>query len=84
MICVPYIDDKTGIHDELRSAYDLRNLRARKFGSARKQLDNSVVKLEPDVVEAFPGAAFVNEGLRYRIRVTKENSTARFPIGDVS
>ena len=41
-----------------------------------KQLDNSVVKLEPDVAEAFPDAASVNEALRFLIRVTKENSTA--------
>lgn len=130
MLCVPYIDDKTRIHDELRSAYDLRNLRVRKFGPARKQfgnfvklepdvaavfpddvtvnkalrcliqdskenrnthsyrlpmktldsvskhLDNSIVKLEPDVAEAFPDAASVNEALRFLIQVAKENSAA--------
>jgi len=120
--------DKTIIHDELRPEYDLRNLRVRKFGPARKQfgnfvklapdvatvfpddvtvnkalrhliqeskensrmhpyclpmkildpgskqLDNSIVKLEPDVAEAFPDAASVNKALRSLIRVTKENS----------
>ena len=119
--------DKTTTHDELRPEYDLRNLRVRKFGPARKQfgnfvklepdvaaafpddltvnktlrrliqdpkenrntssfrlpmkilgtgskdLDNSIVKLEPDVAEAFPDAASVNEALRCLIRVTKEN-----------
>lgn len=120
--------DKTTTHDELRPEYDLRKLRVRKFGPARKQfgnfvklepdvaavfpddvtvnkalrcliqdskenknthsyrlpmktldsvskhLDNSIVKLEPDVVEAFPDATSVNEALRFLIRVTKENS----------
>ena len=40
-----------------------------------KQLDNSIVKLAPDVAEAFPDAASVNEALRFLIRVTKENSS---------
>lgn len=120
--------DKTTIHDELRPEYDLKNLRVRKFGTARKQfgnfiklepdvaavfpddstvnetlrhliqalkenrrthsyrlptkildpkskqLDNSIIKLEPDVTEAFPNAASVNEALRFLIRVSKENS----------
>ena len=65
--------DKTTIHDELRPEYDLRNLRVRKFGPARKQFGN-FVKLEPDVAEAYPDAASVNEALRFLIRVTKENS----------
>ena len=122
--------DKTITQDELRPEYDLRKLRVRKFGPARKQfgnfvklepdvtavfpddvtvnealrcliqdskekrnthsyrlptkildpvskeLSNSIVKLEPDVAEAFPDAASVNEALRCLIRVTKENSTA--------
>ena len=67
--------DKTIIQDELRPEYDLRKLRVRKFGPARKQFGN-FVKLEPDVAEAFPDAASVNEALRFLIRVTKENSTA--------
>ena len=120
--------DKTITHDELRPEYDLRKLRVRKFGPARKQfgnfvklepdvaavfpddvtvnkalrcliqdskanrkthsyrlpmktsdsrskqLDNSIVKLEPDVAEAFSDPASVNEALRFLIRVTKENS----------
>ena len=39
-----------------------------------KQPDNSIVKLEPDVVEAFPDAASVNKALKRLIRVTKEKS----------
>ena len=38
-----------------------------------KDLDNSLVKLEPDVAEAFPDAASVNKALRYLIRDCKEN-----------
>ena len=122
--------DETTIQDELRPEYNLRKLRVRKFGPARKQfgnfvklepdvaavfpddvtvnealrcliqdskenrnthscrlpikmldpaskdLDNSIVKLEPDVAEAFPDAASVNEALRCLIRVTQENKTA--------
>ena len=61
--------DKTITHDELRPEYDLRNLRVRKFGPARKQFGN-FVKLEPDVTEAFRDTASVNEALRFLIQVT--------------
>ena len=40
-----------------------------------KALDNSIVKLEPDVAKAFPNAASVNEALRWLIQDSKENST---------
>jgi hypothetical protein len=43
--------------------------------SVFKGLDNSIVKLEPDVAAVFPDAASVNKALRFLIRVTKENST---------
>ena len=65
--------DKTIIQDELRPEYDLRKLRVRKFGAARKQFGN-FVKLEPDVAAVFPDAAAVNEALRGLIRASKENS----------
>ena len=65
--------DKTITHDELRPEYDLRKLRVRKFGPARKQFGN-FVKLEPDVAAVFPDAASVNEALRFLIRVNKESS----------
>ena len=73
--------DKTIIQDELRPEYDLRKLRVRKFGPARTRFGN-FVKLEPDVAEAFPDAASVNEALRFLIRVTKENKTAPPHIDD--
>ena len=47
-----------------------------------KELSNSIVKLEPDVAEAFPDAASVNEALRCLIQVTKENKTAPPHIDD--
>ena len=50
------------------------HLRA-KVDPVSKDLDNSIVKLEPDVAEAFPDAASVNEALRWLIQDSKENST---------
>jgi hypothetical protein len=44
----------------------------RKLGPGRKRFGD-VVRLEPDVAEAFPDANSVNEALRFLIRVTKEN-----------
>ncbi len=70
--------DKTITQDELRPEYDLKNLRVRKFGPARKQFGN-VVKLEPDVATVFPDAASVNEALRSVIQDSKENS-AMLPL----
>ena len=40
---------------------------------ASKDLDNSIVKLEPDVAEAFPDAASANKALRSLIQSSKEN-----------
>ena len=60
------------MEDELRPEYDLRALRVRKMGPGRNRFGD-VVKLEPDVAEAFPDAESVNEALRFLIRVTKEN-----------
>ena len=58
--------------DELRPEYDLKSLRVRRLGPGRKRFGD-VVRLEPDVAEAFPDADSVNEALRFLIRVTKEN-----------
>ena len=70
---------KTITHDELRPEYDMRNLRVRKFGPARKQFGN-FVKLEPDVAAVFPDDATVNEALRCLIQDSKENGEGFFPI----
>ena len=64
------------MQDELRPQYDLKNLQVRKLGPERKHFGRFVVRLEPDVAEAFPNAASVNEALRFLIRVTKEYKEA--------
>lgn len=64
--------------DELRPEYDLGSLRVRKLGPGRRRFGD-VVRLEPDVAEAFPDAESVNEALRFLIRVTKENQPAVRP-----
>ena len=64
--------------DELRPEYDLGALRVRKLGPGRKSFGD-VVRLEPDVADAFPDADAVNQALRFLIRVTKENRTALRP-----
>ena len=66
--------DKTTIQDELRSEYDLKSLRVRKMGPERKQFGGYAIQLEPDVAEAFPDAASVNEALRFLMRLTKESN----------
>ena len=65
--------DKTTIQDELRPEYDLKSLQVRKMGPERKHFGRSVVQLEPDVAEAFPDTASVNEALRFLMRLTKES-----------
>ncbi|WP_426777656.1 hypothetical protein [Lusitaniella coriacea] len=65
--------DKLEMEDELRSEYNLKNLRVRKLGSGRKSFGGVTVRLEPDVAEMFPDADAVNEALRFLIRVTRQN-----------
>ncbi|MGH9874875.1 MAG: hypothetical protein ACRD9S_20665 [Pyrinomonadaceae bacterium] len=62
------------LEDELSPEYDLRNLRVRKFGPGRKGFGD-VIRLEPDVADAFPDADAVNQALRFLIRVTRENGS---------
>ena len=64
---------ETEMGDQLRPEYDLKSLRVRRLGPARKSFGGSVVRLEPDVAEVFPDAESVNEALRFLIRITKEN-----------
>jgi hypothetical protein len=64
--------NESELEDELRPEYDLRTLRVRRLGPARKRF-GSVIRLEPDVADAFPDADAVNEALRFLIRVTREN-----------
>lgn len=69
---------ETEMEDALRPEYDLSAMRVRKLGPGRKRFGD-VVRLEPDVAEAFPDADSVNEALRFLIRVTKENQSSLRP-----
>ncbi len=64
---------KAGKDDELRPEYDLKDLKVRKLGPGGKGFGD-VVRLEPDVAEAFPNADSVNEALRSLIRVSKDKA----------
>ena len=64
---------KDKAEDELRSEYDLTRLRVRKVGPGRKSFDN-LVRLDPDVMQAFPDADAVNEALRSLIAIAKRSS----------
>jgi hypothetical protein len=65
--------DSFELEDEMRSEYDLKTLRVRKFGAGRKSFGGVVVRLEPDVAEMFPDADAVNQALRFLVRVTQES-----------
>jgi hypothetical protein len=69
---------KSELEDELRPEYDLRSLQVRKLGAGRRSFGD-VIRLEPDVADAFPNAESVNQALRFLIRVTKENQEALRP-----
>lgn len=73
---------KSELEQELRPEYDLRSLQVRKLGAGRKSFGD-VIRLEPDVANAFPNAESVNQALRFLIRVIKENQdTLRPTKGD--
>ena len=65
--------DESTRDDELRSEYDLTNLRVRRLGSGRKNFGETTVRLDPDVAAMFPNADAVNEALRFLVRVTQDN-----------
>ena len=71
------------MEDDLRAEYDLNSLRIRKLGSGRKSFGGVTVRLEPDVAEMFPNADAVNEGLRFLIRVMRDNQ-ALIPIAQAN
>ncbi|BBD65227.1 hypothetical protein NIES4072_11040 [Nostoc commune NIES-4072] len=60
----------------LRSEYDLRSLRIRKFGPERKSFGKTTIRLEADVAEVFPNADAVNEALRFLIRVVQNDQVS--------
>ncbi len=65
--------NKIEIEDELRPEYDLKSLQVRKIGPGRKHFGD-MVRLEPDVIEAFPDAKAVNEALRSLIDIAKRST----------
>ncbi|MCY7278971.1 MAG: hypothetical protein LH702_35860 [Phormidesmis sp. CAN_BIN44] len=65
--------DNSEMEDDLRTEYDLKSLRVRRLGSARRSFGEATVRLEPDVAEIFPNADAVNEALRFLIRVMRDN-----------
>lgn len=65
--------NKTEMEDELRPEYDLKSLKVRKVGSGRKSF-GEIVRLEPDVVAAFPDAKAVNVALRSLIEIAKRSA----------
>jgi len=57
--------------DTLRDEYDFSQLQVVARGAGRKQKQPLIVELEPDVAQAFPTAAAVNEALRLVLRLVK-------------
>jgi hypothetical protein len=66
--------NKNEIKDELRPEYNMQPLQVRKLGPARKKF-NDTVRLEPDVIAAYPNAEAVNQALRYLIEVAKRSAS---------
>ncbi len=60
--------------------YDLKSLRVRNAGNARKSFGGLTVHLEPDVAEMFPDSEAVNEALRFLIKVIKYN---KYPLSNM-
>lgn len=61
------------MNDELRPEYDMRSLQVRKMGAGRKRFGDTV-RLEPDVLAAFPNAEAVNAALRYLIEIAEHSA----------
>ena len=68
--------DNIALEDDLRSEYDLKNLKVRKVGPERKSFGGPTVRLETDVAEVFPDSESVNEALRFLIRIIQKNKSA--------
>jgi hypothetical protein len=60
------------LEDDLRPEYDLKTLRLVRRGPGRKAPATLTVQLAPDVAEAFPDEAAVNEALRFLLRATRK------------
>ena len=59
--------------DDLRPEYDLSQLKGRVRGKyvERYNAGTNLIRLEPDVAEAFPDSKSVNEALRLLIKVAQ-------------
>ena len=68
---------KTELNDELRSEYDLSQLRVRRLGPERKQFGGDVVRLAPDVAAVFRDAETVNKALRLLIEVAQTSGQSQ-------
>jgi uncharacterized protein (DUF4415 family) len=64
---------KIKTEDELRPEYDMQNLQVRKLGPARVKFCDTV-RLDSDVVAAFPNAEAVNEALRHLIKIARRST----------
>lgn len=64
--------NKIEAEDELRQEYDVQNLRVRKLGTERTKFCD-IVRLEPDVISAFPSSEAVNGALRHLIEIAKRS-----------
>ena len=64
------------MEDDLRPEYDLSQLKNRVRGkyAERYKAGTNLVLLAPDVAQAFPDAASVNEALRMLMRVAAQAS----------
>jgi hypothetical protein len=67
------IMNKVELDDELRPEYDLKSLRVRKLGKERQKFGD-LVRLEPDIIEAFPNAELVNAALRSLLEIAKRST----------
>jgi hypothetical protein len=66
---------KVETEDELRPEYDLKTLQVRRVGPGRKRFGD-LVRLEPDVMQAFPDSEAVNDALRSLIAIARRSSLA--------
>jgi hypothetical protein len=72
--------------DEIREEYDLSKLKGRVRGKHCKAFrkGTNLVLLEPDIAEAFPDAASVNEALRALAKVASRQSNSKRGSGKKS
>jgi hypothetical protein len=67
------------LEDELRPEYDFSNMAGGVRGKyvERYRAGTNVVLLDPDIAEAFPTSASVNEALRLLLQVAQRNPSKK-------